>query len=70
MGDQSNFAQFTTILSNLYWKNCLLIEIHEIQVFLGNNLNFAIRNFTWGLANDDNIYKKNILSKLIHNTVN
>ena len=34
-------------------------EIHETEVFLGNNLNFIIRVFnTWGLANDDNIYKK------------
>ena len=58
----NNFAQATTILGNLYWKHCLLIknvdEIHEIEVFRGSNLNFTIRIFTWGLANDDNIYKK------------
>ena len=58
----NNFAQATTILGNLYWKHCLLIknvdEIHEIEVFLGSNLNFTIRIFTWGLANYDNIYKK------------
>ena len=33
-------------------------DIHEIEVFLGNNLNFTIRYFTWGLANDDNISRK------------
>ena len=52
------FAQVTTKLGNLYWNHCLLIknlnEIHEIEVFLGSNLNFIIRVFTWGLSNDDN----------------
>ena len=57
-GGPNNFAQITAIL---HWKHCLLIksvnEINEIEVFLGSNLNFTIRGFTWGLANDDNIYK-------------
>ena len=30
----------------------------EIKVFLGSNLNFAIRVFTLGLINDGNICKK------------
>ena len=61
-GDPKNFVQVTTILHNLYGKHCLLIksgnEIHKIEVFLGSNLNFTIRDFTWVLANNDNIYKK------------
>ena len=61
-GDPNNFAQVPTILGNLYWKYCLQIksinEIHEIEVFLGSNLNFIIKVFTWGLENDDSIYKK------------
>ena len=53
----------TTKLGNLYWKHCLLIknvdEFIEIEFFLGSNVNFTIRVFTWGLTNDDNIiYKK------------
>ena len=60
-GSQKNFAQVTTLLGNLYWKHCLLIEnvnkIHEIEVFPGSNLNFTIKVFTMCLANDDNIYK-------------
>ena len=46
--------------------------IHEIGVFLDSNLNFTIRVFTWGLANDLHIFKTNeklakpiILSNLI-----
>ena len=58
----NNFAQVTTTLGNPYWKHCLLIKnvnkIHETEVFLGSNLNFTIKVFTWGLANDDNICKK------------
>ena len=34
----------------------------EIEVFLGSNLNFIIRVFTWDLANDDNIYSEEIYS--------
>ena len=30
----------------------------EIEVFLRSNLNFTVRVFTWDLANDDNICKK------------
>ena len=33
-------------------------EKPEIEVFLGSNLNFTSRVFTWGLANDNNICKK------------
>ena len=44
-------------------------NIHEIGVFLDSNLNFAIRVFTWGLANDlhicKNCEKPIILSNLI-----
>ena len=61
-GGPNNFAEFFTILGNLYWKHCLIIknayEIHEIEALLGSNLNFTIRFFTWGLANDDNNYRK------------
>ena len=45
-------------------------EMHKIEVFLGSNLNFTLRVFTWGLANDGDIYKKNILTNLINNTLN
>ena len=33
-------------------------NIHQIGVFLDSNLNFTIRVFTWGLANDLYICKK------------
>ena len=39
-------------------------NIHEIGVFLDSNLNFAIRVYTWGIANDLHIcknYKKPII---------
>ena len=68
----NNFAQVTTILDNLYWKQCQLMknvnEISEIEVFLVTILNFTIKILT-GLANDDNICKK-ILSNLINTTIN
>ena len=32
-------------------------NIHVIGVFIGNNLNFRIRDFTWGLANNRHICK-------------
>ena len=37
-------------------------NIYEIRVFLDSNLNFAIRDFTWDLENDNHISKnmKNI----------
>ena len=73
-GGSNNFAQVATILGNLYWKLCLLIknigERPETEVFLGSNLDFTISDFTWGLANDDNICKKNVLPNLINNTIN
>ena len=58
-GGPNNFVQVTPIFGNLYWKLCQLIknvnEMPEIEVFLGTNLNFTIRLFTWCLANNDNI---------------
>ena len=30
----------------------------EIEVFLDSNMNFTIRVFTWGLANNHNVCKK------------
>ena len=33
-------------------------NIHGIGVFLDSNLNFTIRVFIWGLANDLDIWKK------------
>ena len=59
----NNFAQVTKILDNLYWKRCQLIKnvneiIPEIEVFLGSNLYFTVRVFTWGLANDDKMCRK------------
>ena len=57
----NNFIHVTTILDNPYWKHCLLIkkynEIETFEVFLGSSLNFTIKVFTLGLANDDNICK-------------
>ena len=50
-----------------YWAICIgniiyyksnVNEIPEIEVFLGSNMNFTIRVFTWDLANDDNVCKK------------
>ena len=35
-----------------------IYEIPEMRVFLDGNLNFRIRVFTWGLANDLHICKK------------
>ena len=44
---------------------------YQIEVFLDSNLNFRVRVFTLGLANDDNICKKEyILSNLINNRIN
>ena len=54
-GGSNNFAQINTILGNLYWKHCQLINV---EVFLDSNLNFTSRVFTWCLASDDNICKK------------
>ena len=42
--------------SSLIIKN--IGERPETEVFLGSNLDFTISDFTWGLANDDNICKK------------
>ena len=50
-------------MGNLYWRQCLLMEknIHDIAVFLDSNLNFTIKLFTCGLANDNmSIKKKNL----------
>ena len=73
-GSSSNLAQVTTILGNLYWKHCLLIKKCywniKTEVFLGSNLNFTIRLFTWGLANDDNIWKEKHSVHLVNNTIN
>ena len=57
-------------MGDLYWKHLLkknVNEIPEIEVFLGRNLNFKIKIFTWGLVNDDNICKKTILFNAISN---
>ena len=44
---------------------------YQIENFLDSNLNFTVRVFTLGLANDDNICKKAyILSNLINNRIN
>ena len=40
------------------------------EVFLGSNLSFTIRVFTWGPGNDDNIFKKEYSLHLINNTIN
>ena len=59
-GGSNNSALVTTILGNLYWKHCQLIK----------------KMFTWGIANDDDIWKKynelgkHILSNLLSNTIN
>ena len=61
-------------MDNLYSKHVLIKknvnEIPKIEVFLGSNMNFTIRVFTWDLANDDNICEKSILSNLINNPIN
>ena len=44
-------------IGNIMYYEKNVNEISEIEVFLGSNLSFAIRNFTWDLANDDNICK-------------
>ena len=38
------------------WKN--VHEISDIEFFLGSNLNFTIKVFTWVLADDHGICKK------------
>ena len=44
---------------------------YQIEVFLDSNLNFRVRVFTLGLANDDNMCKKAyIMSNLINNRIN
>ena len=45
-------------------------EIPDIEVFLGDNLNFTIRVFPWDLANDDNISTNNILPNLTNSKIN
>ena len=61
-------------MDNLYSKHVLIKknvnEIPKIEVFLGSNMNFTIRVFTWDPANDDNICEKSILSNLINNPIN
>ena len=60
-GGLNNFVEVTTVL-DVCWKHCQLIsnvnETTEIEVFLGSSLNFTIRVFNWGLANDHDICKK------------
>ena len=57
-GGPNNFAKVITILRNLHCKHCLLIktvnEVPETKVFLVSNINFTIKIFTWGPANDEN----------------
>ena len=62
-GGSNNFAQASTILGNLYCKYCqlikkMLMKYLTLKFFLGSNLNFAFRVFTWGIANDVDICKK------------
>ena len=56
-------------------KNCY--KIPEVEVFLGSNLNFTLRIFTWGPAKDhdkckkdDEVAKHINLSNIIINTIN
>ena len=48
-----------SVLKTLSFIRKNVNEIHmRLKFFSGSNLNFRIRSFTWGLANDDNILRK------------
>ena len=63
MGGPDNVAEVSKTLGNLYWRQYLLMgniyEISETETVLDRNLNFRIKVFTLGLANDLHICEKN-----------